>query len=407
MSNYRRSIGLGHISIVNKRTLPVTLNNGFFATTGSIGEKWDQTLSNLFADVLRTRVNDLVFFQIVKTDNEPANYLEKIMETDKRLQKMQEDNTLNRIIEPYGFTGVFKVKSKPFWDLHPISLGENMEVESDYCIRILLEPVKYLPFVVPEGRAFDDNSDAGDLWNPKFKKSLGRGRSLTPTTPEEDMKLTRLISKTNDFEINLQVEDYPGRSNSPISIDQRLHQDTSNVDEYKPKSLKEIDLNNIALVREGKVKYEKTLEAWLMEKIDTGYPGLRDILGSEKDIKWFGNYLAFGFGGSNFDAMVIHERDIGEYKARYKISLIELKKDTVGEGDIRQVLEYSKWVSMFLAGGDISMIQPILIGNKIKDNALELAKSSALTRRPKLVEYYIENERMVINPVFNPDPEFY
>ena len=59
--------------------------------------------------------------------------------------------------------------------------------------------------------------------------------------------------------------------------------------------------------------------------------------------------------------------------------------------------EYVKWASENIASSDVEIIQPVLIGKELSDNAIERCKYYAINnRRPILVEYEVDQPNYFI-----------
>jgi len=386
----------GHVSTVNKRTIVPSIYHGFIATTGSMGEKWYKTLADLFSDVLSTREGDLVFFQLTDKDPRPENDNSNIPKSDYEEKYWDLLDPEGREIEgdsDNGFIGLFKITGSPFFDKRKIKVTDEAVVEDSIPIRVPIEPIRFYPVPVTEDRAFNLEPGDSELWNPKFRKALWNPKSLTSISPNESKLLTDLIYKNNDFSHNLESKSYPGDDSNKISINKRLDQTAEGC---KPDTIQDVSLDDIPFVSGKKFRTEKALEAWLMENFDKNNSDLIDVFGPREEIEWFTNYVPYGMEGSNIDALSYHERD----GITYKISVVELKR-TKKEGVVDQVMGYSRWVSKYLADDDDFMVQPIVIANDFDEKDKKKARNQYRKRKPKLVEYRIEDEEVVLDPIFN------
>lgn len=372
--------GVAHISTVNERTLPPAINQGFVATTGSMGARWEKTIADIFADALSTRPGDRLFFQLtgrsVGDSSSLSGYLSHV-----NFSNQPPFSSTSK-----GFTGVAKIKDQPFFD--PTRIGKQANVPEDVPVRIPLNCEQYLPRPVTEERAFTYETEAAELWNPKYKKALQGAKSLTSLTPEEGDQLAALLHRNNDREYEVTQKGYSGDTSNQISIDDRLNQEEgdSTVRTSPPDSIKDLSLDEIPIVSGSRFKMEKTLEAWLMEMIDSDQDDIRRVFGPQDELSWFTNYVPYGISGKNMDGLVFHERD----GTRYKISTIELKRGRAGESAVKQVLGYARWVTNYLAGGDEQVVQPILIAYEFADSAVSLAEAQLDPRPPMLVSYQIK-----------------
>ena len=114
----------------------------------------------------------------------------------------------------------------------------------------------------------------------------------------------------------------------------------------------------------GELKIEAFLEAWIMEHIDKNVPILNEIIGNPAELEYFGNNVLYGIGGERVDVLCIHKKG----NDRTKATVIELKKGSLTEKDVKQIWDYTKWMSQLVFGDDSktskAKIQPVLIGFK-------------------------------------------
>lgn len=372
---------MGHIATVNQRTLPPSINQGFLAVTGSMGKRWYKTIADLFADALSTRPGDPVFFQLTNQapDGGPIHLADYLSYVSLKDDPEAPD-------EDHGFTGLMEVTGQPFFD--PTPIGDDAYVPESIPIRLPVSCSHYLPHPVSEERALTHESETTELWNPKYKKALQGSKSLTSITPEEVEQLRSLLYKHNDREHEVSQESYEGDDSAKISVDARLDQRASGpeIRSSPPESIECLSLDEIPIVKGDEFRVEKTLEAWLMEMIDSDHEGIRTVFGPTDELSWFTNYVPYGISGKNMDGLAFHERD----GILYRISTIELKKGRVGTSAVRQVMRYARWVTSYLGGGDRQVVQPVLIGNRFSKDAIEAARSQLSPRPPMLVSYAIE-----------------
>jgi hypothetical protein len=263
-----------------------------------------------------------------------------------------------------------------------------------------------LPNPLPERDIFTHPRPYSLIWNPRYKKTLGRGRGAIPLTPDESKELIDLLWKVNDAPKDLTFQKYPGNNSQPITIN--LSQQIGRPDIIDPSAkinnISDITPNQIPFVTpDGTVTVEKVLEAWLMENLCQALPCLQEIVGPPELISWYGNYLPYSIGGGNIDVMIFHEYPAGS-KHLFKITVIELKRDTANEGSVSEVVNYAKWVAKFLCQGEEAMVQPALIAHRIDNPALLLAEQVALPRKPILAEYQVQQDQMHFDIKFKKTP---
>ncbi|MGV8016882.1 MAG: hypothetical protein AB2L26_01690 [Ignavibacteria bacterium] len=152
---------MGHLYIVSLETLD--LNNPYISVVGSIGKVdsssrplIEKTVADILSDAFCTRIGDYVFPWITKGRKTPN----------------------------IGFKFYFKVTGAPIFvekDNFPIKIP----ISTDYF---------EASSAISEIEALDlFRKDI--LWNAIGKKSLGRGKSITHQTPQEDKLLIRLLGQ--------------------------------------------------------------------------------------------------------------------------------------------------------------------------------------------------------------------
>lgn len=362
---------MGHLSIITLDTIEEILDTGFISTRGDIGSKnekgrpyLEKTVADLFSDALATRKGDVVYPWIVK---------------DKK------SNTPN-----VGFQYKMIISGNPIF-----VKGE------EYPIKIPLES-EYNEYdnALSEAEALDIFRDEL-LWNAIGKKSLGRGRSITHQSPKEDKLIEKLLGSY--LTKKLKKKSY---SDNNISIE--LSQTKDNLGEY-PKSkiwkfepkerLKNLNIEDIQWVKKnGGFTYEKALEAWLMENIDSPNCDLKDYFFNNTDIEWFGNYLPYGVLGKNIDIVVLHQ---GTDDLLYS-SVIELKQERLTKAPLLRTIKQIKNYSNFIAKAfqlDKARINPIIICHSDTDpvRGFKNVRDSKLkwdNRNLKLVGYKVSGNKV-------------
>ena len=192
---------MGHLAIVNEKTLQAVLKNGCISTGGKLKGKWKQSTSDLFADALCIRKGDPIFAWVVKGKGTK----------NKGFQ-----------IEFTAAGGAYHAKGKD----HPIEIPITNKAQ---------EWQKN----ISEEEALD-LFEKKLLWNAIGKKSLGRGKSLTHQTTAEDEELRRRLTSKSGAPKELIVKSYDSREKKKITIDElkggddeQIEQELKGVDEKK------------------------------------------------------------------------------------------------------------------------------------------------------------------------------
>lgn len=382
-----------HVFVVDATTFPVHRDRLFCGVKNPINEN---TRCGLYADIFGVKPGDLIFFY------------------QRRIDEPRQER---------GFRGIYKAASAPFFDKknvkgvgdfkgltvrgtcpecrdpHSRKNGQcpNCGAQHSFHIlpnRILIEPVKYFVNPVDDNTAYINHTNHGMLWTMLFRKTsgAGRARSITHILPEEAEKLLRLLDRKNPA--------------GPV---------TKNVFEryIEPQSIRGKEIKLI-LGRGPDVKYESALEAWLMQNIDKEVPVLSEVVGPKKELEYFGNNVLYGIGGDKVDILCLHKKG----GARYKATVIELKKGRVSDDALYQIEDYAFWVAQ-LSTANLSPgvrkleIQPLLIGRgataslqralvSFKTNPFQIpleTKCNVVVKKPILLEYAVSKNNIYFEKV--------
>jgi len=359
-----------HVFIVTTDTYPIVKNRGIAAIISEDPSKSlsEKTRSDILADISCTRKGDRIFFYEIGK----------------------------------GFHGIYETIGLPFIDEDEIEYNRqylfgsknNPHFIKDSLVfpnRVLIRPKVYLEKPINEWRnasksAFGRFTSAIDLRSIFYKKVLGRGKSITHLFPEEENKLTELLTKANE-----------GKSGELQYIP------------YKPKKPESI-VFNLRPTSKGEVKYEKILEGWIIQNIDNPSANMNQFLGDLEEIECFANYVPVSIAGGNLDIVVFHKKK--ETGKRYKVTIIELKKGEIVKNDIEQVESYIKWSAENLTKtieektqkieidllSRLEIIQPVVIGKGISDSAIQKCKDYSLNyQKPIIIEYNLDHRYYKIN----------
>lgn len=371
-----------HVFVVDGETYPVHTGKGF---CGVKNPKMGGRLG-LITDIKTYRKGDYVIFYQMRMGESP----------------------LNR-----GFRDVFRIISEPFYDDSDVEFnsnkvlgkcpicgypysediikragggvkqvctnpdGENHEIPNGQHIlpyRVLIEPVMRFEKPVDDNTAYVDVEDFGELPTLRWRKvtGAGRARSAQRILPEEAEKLIRLMKKVND-----EIQDEISETNNYISIEEA----------ESKKLLPTLDIKRdtsgsllFSCTRNGKFHGEYGLECWMLENIDKSVPVLKELVGDLEELEFFGNNVQYGVGGENADILLLHKRN----GKRFKVTVIELKKDDVNRDTIDQVLNplkqnYARWIGQLVTANcnppiEELEIQPVMIGFKVRSEAIERVK---------------------------------
>jgi hypothetical protein len=363
---------MGHLAIVNQKTIKYVISEGCISTTGTLGKNMIKTVSDIFADALATRPGDFVFPWII---------------SDKSNKKDKSNKNI-------GFKYIFRVKGPP------------VLVNGDpYPVKVPLQDVGYefeIPLSEPEALDLWTNKL---LWNAIGKKSLGRGRSLTHQLPMEDERLLELLkakNSNNPKQIKLGENQEQIQGVVPISINPQqgswnpstLQQDIQN---KEPKErISYLKLDGLPWRNGHLFHFEKTLEAWIMENIgkSSGKDLDDKVLVNGLPLEWFGNYLPFGVAGGNIDVVILQSNGTGKI-----CTVIELKVASLNQKEYlkaaNQVINYAHFIQRAFNSYNIEaeMNPVVLCGRTSRAIGYLPFKSNGI--KVELITYSIDNNGQV------------
>ena len=298
---------MGHLAIVTSSTInDINSSHPFVSYRGTLQTQIYKTISDLFADALVVRPGDYIFTWCVNDKDSKG----------------------------FGF------------DRYYIASGDvYFNPEDEYPIKIgVIEEVKYSNPISEESAL--DLFRRHLLWNAIGKKSLGRGRSLSHQTKDEDQLLLSLLNEANGslvqqhtfFSSNvpssyipITVSNFSSTRVNPTTIGTQY---TLNEKTYT--HLSSIPVSEIIWNKGKEFITEKTLEAYLCQNIDKtslDFCALIDHSGYRVD--WVGNYLPYGVAGDNID-MVVEICNDNDEKI---VVVIELKVGTQSYANYKNIVD--------------------------------------------------------------------
>ena len=342
---------MGHLAIVNASTIQRITDQHPYVSIGGTLQKYPcKTISDLFADALTVREGDLIFTWMVDVDGTPG----------------------------IGFDRYYIANGSVVFD----------SSDPDYPIKIGVREGYLYNNAVPEEKALDLFCPYL-LWNAIGKKSLGRGRSLSHQTIDEDEQLLNLLSQVNRGANPRRILPAPVYNNAFIPITINSFGPVQNYIVRPGTQLNTISINNITWNNRNLFLYEKTLEAFLCENLDSPTLSFCSLLGHpHHHIKWLGNYLPYGVAGKNIDLvceMVNNNASI--------IVVIELKRDPETYNGYKKIIDeqlisYTQFIGdafRSYRGSVFSIEQVVLTHSPTKS----LASGTAQYKNTKWIGYDI------------------
>ena len=361
MTTHSRGLKMGHLPIVNQKTLPDMIHSGYISVRGDLKKLMIKTIADILADVLATREGDPVFPWIVQG---PTG-------------------------ENLGFKYEFEVEGPPVF----------VEGE-EYPVKVPLRP-RGLEY----SNALTENK-AVDLWHRRLlwniigKKSLGRGRSITHQLPMEDKRMKTMLEQMNPDDARQIAIGSHRVQGTPITINPRQDKwDTTVKDRLNSVSPRDrialLDIFGIPWRRGSRFNFEKALEAWIMQNIDRkeGMEFRQEVLEKDLSLEWFGNYLSYGVSGSNIDLVILQDADTPI------VTVVELKVGHLSQNAFKraadQVLEYSAFIKRaFEAFGFDANLQNVVISHS-GSRCQGASRVRGASNEVGWVEYEIDNSGKV------------
>jgi hypothetical protein len=303
-----RSFPKARVVMVTKNTLDIQSRYGFLATGGQLREQRLKTTWDLISDIISLRRGDEVLFWVYGSEQlEQAGIGE-------------------------GLAGIFRIRqSDPvaFFDATDVG-GINEVLGFEVPFRALIERVEVFDVLAPLDLLVSDKY-IHRTWILSAKKTLGRGRSLTPLLPGCSDYIRKALREVKDAigmwegaELEFPPpEEYPMNGPKvPLAVN------LSNVmpsNFEMPENLADVCIPSLPSVLEsGEFAVEKALEAWLMENGDRPEK-LGCLLDDCRKVLWFANYFPCTVAGVNIDAIILYESRSGTKN----LLLIELKKKSI------------------------------------------------------------------------------
>lgn len=128
------------------------------------------------------------------------------------------------------------------------------------------------------------------------------------------------------------------------------------------------------------------------------------VFGNFDSLEWFANQVPYNISGNNVDLILYHRsRSFDGIEARYKITIVEMKKDTAGIEDFHQLLGYCQWAGEQLAEREHYLVQPVLLANDFDPSLFRLIDDLRLAfKEPQLIRYRYDHNGLRLEPAKHP-----
>jgi hypothetical protein len=276
---------MGHLAICNNETVIEIIETGYISGKCSVGDHQVKTVADIMSSFLCIREGDYIFPWIIHNGN----------------------------VKGIGFKYVFICAGSPIYvqgEPYPFKIPVRQEFYS---------------YTIPlsENEALDLFRNRL-LWNAIGKKSLGRPRSITSQTPDEDALLISLLDQKNPAGRNNHQLAPELPANYQTSVPLRINHNQTNDAFQNVVSLDDIVIGNLPFRDGAHFNVEKVLEAWFLQEANRNHlNGFLNVLGfDDYEFEWVGNYMPFGVSGSNIDVVAIISDGVNKV-----VLVIELKHE--------------------------------------------------------------------------------
>lgn len=379
-----------HVFVVDVQTFPVHLHYGFAGTgardyridfnnspTSTLGLP-ENTVVGMVADVNRIRRGDSIVFYVQQNQSKGM---------------------------PEGkFYGIFKAtEDYPFIDDNDGAQFLKSELGKSLTFRVLFEPDKVYPIGVTEWEALDEIKDISEpnqmLWSLIYRKLKGN-RGCTMITEYERERLCVLLDRKNEGK-------FLNSEHRGLGFNQATQQIMPRYENAVPYQGRKEAVNlmpRLAQKRQERKSFEPHLQAMIVGGLGRTGDGLSEILLGDSQMTWLGNEVSCGVGMQRIDVMI---ESISNNGIRH-IAPIELKAETIRQGNISQLQRYVDWIKQYFIPNRPSVISPALITlrprysrlNAVRNEILKFNADNAgeTCERLRLVEYEVSESGLRFYP---------
>jgi len=297
-----------------------------------------------------------------------------------------------------GLRGVYRIVSQPFADSHSITCSTGYEIlgKCPYCgtfhsdlsgkclkcdndyppfatplnsyyhllvmnLRLDIEPLIVFERAVSDERTYADMSDPGIIWIGRHDNAMGpgKGSSIRQLLREEAVKLVRLFLTEPDQKIS-----FPKKVPYPYSHGVIINEDGT------PASWLEVQPRPIA---GDIVTHELMLNFHISTTIDQPGSGIQTALQpflTSQDLEYFSNEFPWGYTAGTSDFVC----SLAKQGIRYRLIVMEFKKDWVGDETVIQTSLYVPWVVQTLtqfanpSPRELEVV-PVFVGRRLDPDA--------------------------------------
>lgn len=222
-------------------------------------------------------------------------------------------------------------------------------------LRLEIEPLIVFERAISDERCYADMTDTGMIWVGRHDNQMGAGKgsSVRQLLSEEAVKMTRMMISEPGQRIS-----YPPRIPYCYAMGPIMNADGTNVTDFE-----------VQRQRTSMVAAEHMLNFEVARTIDQAGSSIVNALGADfviNDIEYVSSEFPWGYTAGEADFIVSLARD----GRRYRIFVMEFKRDWLDDDTVIQVSLYTRWVVQVMtqfANPAVTELEvvPIIIGRRI------------------------------------------
>src|SRR3989338_1829489 len=235
-------------------------------------------------------------------------------------------------------------------------------------LRIEIAPLIVFERAISDERCYADMSDTGMIWIGRHDNQMGAGKgsSVRQLLPEEAVKITRMMITEPG-----QIISFPPKKQYVNEKKEILNNDGTKV----------TNLELRVINREIKiVSQEHMLNFDIAKSIDNSDSSFVKALGNDfsvSEIEYVSSEFPWGYTAGESDFVV----GLKNEKARYKLFIMEFKRDKIDDDAMIQVSLYTRWVVQVMSQFSIPKVEsiivyPVVVGRRLIAGTLRPAPFS-------------------------------
>lgn len=224
-------------------------------------------------------------------------------------------------------------------------------------LRMELEPLIVFERAISDERCYADTTDTGMIWIGRHDNQMGpgKGSSVRQLLPEEAVKMTRMMITEPGQKIS-----YPKKKEYSFSKSEILNKDGTKVTDLE---LRKVNSSINIVAQEHMLNFD------IARTVDQPDSSFVKSLGSDfniGEIEYVSSEFPWGYTAGESDFIV----SLRKKESRYKIYVMEFKRDKIDDDAMIQVSLYVRWVVQVMsqfAVPEIKHLQivPIVIGRRL------------------------------------------